>query len=177
MDYENQLILTFVNLFWNFCWKALKVRKRMNMKLNSLFCTKNLINEQNILPFVNHTISWSNAHPVPQQISLSNSFSVQRRIPNSEHFCWAFKNVSVKQSGISLLQDVPSIQVNLFQKYLFTCQLTHNMTKNCSMIYEFSTWKFQEQNMSRTCQEHVIYTNRFECISKKYENLTQVSIV
>ena len=33
------------------------------------------------------------------------------------------------------------------------------------------------KNMSRTCQEHVIYTNCFECISKKYENLTQISIV
>ena len=32
-------------------------------------------------------------------------------------------------------------------------------------------------NISRTCQEHVIYTNCFECINKKYENLTQVSIV
>ena len=28
------------------------------------------------------------------------------------------------------------------------------------------------KNVSRTCQEHGIYTNCFECISKKYENLT-----
>ena len=33
------------------------------------------------------------------------------------------------------------------------------------------------KNMSRTCQEHVVYTTCFECINKKYENLTQVSIV
>ena len=56
--------------------------------------------------------------------------------------------------------NIFQVQVNLFQKYLFTCQLTHNMTTNCSMIYKFSTRKFQEQNMSRTCQEHVMYLHK-----------------
>ena len=116
--------------------------------------------ERNRLPFVYHTSFASKPHPVPQQILLANSSSVQRRIPNSEHFCWAFKNVSVKQSGISLLQDVPSKQVNLFQKCLFTCQLTHNMTTDYSMIYEFSTRKLQEQNMSRTCCLHKLFRCR-----------------
>ena len=69
----------------------------------------------------------------------------------------------------------PNVQVNLCQKHLFLHQLTHNMTANCSMIYKFNTRKFQKQNMSRTCQEHVIYTNCFECISKRYENLNKVS--
>ena len=32
-------------------------------------------------------------------------------------------------------------------------------------------------NISRTCQEHVIYTNCFECINKKYGNFTPKSIV
>ena len=32
------------------------------------------------------------------------------------------------------------IQVNLFQKHLFLYQLTHNMTKDCSLIYQFSTY-------------------------------------
>ena len=36
------------------------------------------------------------------------------------------------------------IQVNLCQKYLFTHQLTHNMTTDCSMISKFSTRKLQE---------------------------------
>ena len=40
------------------------------------------------------------------------------------------------------------VQVNLCQKLLFLHQLTHNMTKNCSLNYEFSTtWKLQAQNM------------------------------
>ena len=39
---------------------------------------------------------------------LANSSSVQRRIPNSEHFSLAFENVSVEQSGILLLQEPPS---------------------------------------------------------------------
>ena len=35
------------------------------------------------------------------------------------------------------------LQVNLCQKHLFLAQLTHYMTKDCSMIYQFSTWKLQ----------------------------------
>ena len=47
------------------------------------------------------------------------------------------------------LKDSLSIllQVNLFQKHLFFHQLTHNLTKDCSLNYEFSTWKLQAQNM------------------------------
>ena len=51
---------------------------------------------------------------MPQQILLKNSSLVQRRIPNSEHFCCAFENVSVpsvKQSG--LVQDAPSMLQHL----------------------------------------------------------------
>ena len=44
-----------------------------------------------------------------------------------------------------------SIQVNLFQKHLFLRQLTYNMTKYCSLNYEFRTWKLQAQNMLCTC--------------------------
>ena len=50
-----------------------------------------------------------------------------------------------------------TVQVNLCQKLLFLHQLTHNMTTDCSLNYQFSTWKFQ----LRTCQEHVVYTNCF----------------
>ena len=39
------------------------------------------------------------------------------------------------------------VQVNLFQTHLFLHQLTHNMTKDCSVNYEFSTWKLQTHNM------------------------------
>ena len=35
------------------------------------------------------------------------------------------------------------LKVNLCQKHL----LTHNMTKDCSLIYQFSTLKLQAQNM------------------------------
>jgi hypothetical protein len=31
------------------------------------------------------------------------------------------------------------VQVNLFQKHLFLHQLTHNMTKDCTLNYKFST--------------------------------------
>ena len=32
-----------------------------------------------------------------------------------------------------------NIQVNFFQKHLFLHKLTHNMAKDCSLNYEFST--------------------------------------
>ena len=39
------------------------------------------------------------------------------------------------------------VQVNLCQKLLFLYQLTQNMTKDCLLIYQFSRWKLQAQNM------------------------------
>ena len=36
-------------------------------------------------------------------------------------------------------QDLNSVQVNLCQKHLFLHQLTHNMSNDCSLIYQFST--------------------------------------
>ena len=58
------------------------------------------------------------------------------------------------------------LQVNLCQKHLFLHQLTHNMMTDCSLNYEFITWKFQAQNMLRTCWEHVLYINCSECQNK-----------
>ena len=49
------------------------------------------------------------------------------------------------------------VQVNIFQKHLFLHQLSHNMTKNCSLNYKFSTWKLQAQNMLRTCCVHKLF--------------------
>ena len=46
--------------------------------------------------------------------------------------------------------DLPYVQVNLFQKVLFLHQLTHNMTKNCSLSYQLSTWKFLARNIMCT---------------------------
>jgi hypothetical protein len=54
-------------------------------------------------------------------------------------------------------KKVHVVQANLCQKYLFIHQLTHNMTKDCSMIYKFSTRKLKEQNMSRTCCLHKLF--------------------
>ena len=36
-------------------------------------------------------------------------------------------------------------------------QLTHNTTTDCSLNYEFSTWKLQAQNMLRTCCVHELF--------------------
>ena len=52
---------------------------------------------------------------------------------------------------IGWAQKNANLQVNLCQKLLFLHQLTHNMTKDCSLIYKFNTQQFQAQNMGRTC--------------------------
>ena len=65
------------------------------------------------------------------------------------------------QSHLCLL-----LEVNLFQKYLFLPQLTHNMTKDCPLTYHFSTWKFQAQNMGRTWVEHIVCISCSECQNK-----------
>ena len=49
------------------------------------------------------------------------------------------------------------VQVNLCQNLLFLHQITHNMTKDCSLIYQFSTWKLQAQNTGRTCCVHKLF--------------------
>ena len=43
--------------------------------------------------------------------------------------------------------DLAWLHVNLFQNHLFLHQLTHNMTKDCSLIHQFRTLKLQAQNM------------------------------
>ena len=68
------------------------------------------------------------------------------------------------------------IQVNLCQKDSFLNQLTHNMTTDCSLNPEFSTRKFQAQNMlctkivlnvktktkNNVCTQHVL-SLEFSC--------------
>ena len=46
------------------------------------------------------------------------------------------------------------VQTILCQKLLFLYQLTHNMTTDCTLNYEFSTWKFQDQTM--LCTKHFL---------------------
>ena len=73
------------------------------------------------------------------------------------------------QSEISISSNMClQVQVNIFQKDLFLHQLTHNMTKDCSLNCKFSTWKLQAQNMLCTqivfcfdiqnnlCTQHVL---------------------
>ena len=45
------------------------------------------------------------------------------------------------------------VQVNLCQKLLFLHQLTHNMTTDCSLSYNFNAWKFEAQ----TWGEHIVF--------------------
>ena len=53
----------------------------------------------------------------------------------------------IKELDPPPIQTWFKLQVNFFQKHLFLHQLTHSMTKDWSLNYEFSTWKLQAQNM------------------------------
>jgi hypothetical protein len=61
------------------------------------------------------------------------------------------------------------VQVNLFQKHLFLHQLTHNMTTDCSLNYEFSTGN----SKLRTCWEHVVYIN---CSERQNKNKKPICV-
>ena len=62
---------------------------------------------------------------------------------------------------ISAQTSQKAIQINLCQKLLFLHQLTHNMTTDCSLNYNFNTWKFQAQ--TRLCTEIVSEIQIFFC--------------
>ena len=64
---------------------------------------------------------------------------------------------SVRSSISNLKSNDEKLQVNLCQKLLFLHQLTHNMTTDCWLNYNFNTWKFQ----ARTWGDHVVYRNCF----------------
>ena len=57
----------------------------------------------------------------------------------------------------NFISNKRQIQINLCQKNLFLDQLTHNMTKYCLLIYQFSTWKLQAQNLRRSCSEQKLF--------------------
>ena len=83
-----------------------------------------------------------------------------------------FYSPTISRSFLSFLIFIQeAAEVNLFQKHLFLYQLTHNMTKDCSLNYEFSIWKFQAQNIFFTQiiflflfwhSEQFMYTTCFE---------------
>ena len=59
---------------------------------------------------------------------------------HSNNMNWHFMLGIFDISGInSFVVIMISAQVNLCQKHLFLHQLTHNMTKDCSLIYQFCT--------------------------------------
>ena len=68
-----------------------------------------------------------------------------------------FNRICVAKSEQYFLPKYFSVKVNICQKHLFLYQLSKNMTTDCSLNYEFSTWKFLAQNMLRTCCVHKLF--------------------
>ena len=88
----------------------------------------------------------------PSFASQSRNFILILNLPNKRMYfnCEAMDKKSIWKGSCF-------VQVNLCQKHLFLDQLTHNRTKDCSLIYQFSTWKLQGQNMGRTCCVHKLF--------------------
>ena len=76
-----------------------------------------------------------------------NVYHLKCLLNNHRLYTFNFSNFPM---SMLLFGSLYLLQVNLWQKHLFSHQLTHNMTKDCSMIYHFSTWKLQAQNMLYT---------------------------
>ena len=86
-------------------------------------------------------------------------FSLQKNGKVIGWSCWKIRLKSLKNhtaylyfpSLTSFFQDnlflSSRLTLRMFSLYLFLYQPTHNMTTDCSLNYEFSTWKFQAQNM------------------------------
>ena len=70
--------------------------------------------------------------------------SMHTTAPAYHHNCFFCKSRYILISNIF---KSCMVQVNLCQKYLFSYQLTHNMTKYCSLIYQSRTRKLQAQSM------------------------------
>ena len=77
----------------------------------------------------------------------------------SSHHILTYESLVTKLPSILKSPDLiwSTLQVNLFLKHLLLHQLTHNMTKVCSLNYKFSTWKLQAQNMFRTSCVHKLF--------------------
>ena len=93
-----------------------------------------------------------NVSKLPSSVLTKVLCNFFRLVLDQDHWL-RVKNCSASIDVVILLTSfringwrLKTIQVNLCQKYLFTRQLTHNMTTDCSLNYEFSTRKFQVDN-------------------------------
>ena len=66
-----------------------------------------------------------------------------------------------------------SVQVNLFQKHSFLHQLTHDTTTDCSLNYEFSTWKIQVQNVF----DQSIASTKTKCINLNTKSSVNIVLI
>ena len=76
---------------------------------------------------------------------------------------------TIKISNWWILQ----LQVILYQKHTFLHQLNQNITVDCSLNYEFSTWKFQAQNMLRKCCVHKLVVFFWHSEQYRYTTCSQ----
>ena len=93
---------------------------------------------------------------------VSNQFGAKDTAISRERWLviWIF-DVAIKCGHAKIISGrIPTLQVNLFQKPSFLHQLTHNMTKGCSL-----------NSPKNTSSEHVVYKYCFECQNKNKKTI------
>ena len=117
-------------------FKTLFIHKYIQVNL----CQKHLF-----LPQLTHKIVHLITSSVHENFKLR---TCQELVGYANCFCFDNQNNFCTQH---VLDNNKYTQVNLCQKFLLLPQ------QDCSLNYEFSTWKFQAQNMSRTFCVHELF--------------------
>ena len=119
----------------------------------------------------NSSTSTATCNDGAEAISNTKSVSKPRKSSEIDDFKHDYVQAAVEEAMDEFCSDMRKqlwhwhydmikafqLQVNLCQKLLFLHQLTHNMTRDCSLNDKFNTGKFQAQAWG----EHVVYRNCF----------------
>ena len=103
-----------------------------------------------------HFFSENSESEQASTIEEENLVSYQSVIQSSIVLCLPFYITSFQKVVLLPSRTTLILQVNLYQKLSFLNQLTHNMTRDCSLTY-----------MKNTSSEHVVYKYCFEKKKKK----------
>ena len=130
--------------WWMGFWPSmLHTSSRQNINFIKSFCITYAVNHFDVIIMIKNRKrncalfkSFKNASYKSQIVTMQT---------NDQYTSWLQRNI--QNQSTKTFQRNCLLQVNLFQRHLFLHQLTHNMTKDCSLIYQFSTWKLQAQNM------------------------------
>jgi hypothetical protein len=87
---------------------------------------------------------------------------VKLKLENDQSTTSAPSGSLMRIDSASRIPETPSVQVNLCQKHLFSHQLTHNMTTDCSLIYQFNTWTTSSEHGKNMLCTQIVFCFYFD---------------